>query len=133
VTPVVLDKFPKSDRIRDRSAWRDEVAGIISTACTRIGLPAPQSIDMDTTSWHRGSPRAVAKRRRLRGQSSFNAHSGAALGDGFPAYPAKGTHASRPQVHVWLQFAEPVVGPILLGAGRFMGYGLCKPWQENQP
>jgi CRISPR-associated protein Csb2 len=34
------------------------------------------------------------------------------------------------QVHAYLEFDEPVVGPILLGAGRYRGYGLCRPLQE---
>lgn len=131
VTPVVLDKFPKADRLSDRRAWRDEVAGIIAAACKRIGLPEPERIDIDTTSWHRGGPRAIAKHRRLRGQSVLDQHVDAPLGGGFPCYPAKGTRAPRLQMHVWLRFAEPVVGPVLLGAGRFLGYGLCKPWTEN--
>lgn len=132
VTPVVLDKFPKADRVNARGAWRDEVAGIVAEACKRIGLPEPEWIDIDTTSWHRGSPRAIAKYRRLRGQAAPGQQSNAPLGEGFPCYPAKGTRAPRVQVHVWLRFAEPVVGPILLGAGRFLGYGLCKPCKESQ-
>ncbi|NQT14361.1 MAG: type I-U CRISPR-associated protein Cas5/Cas6, partial [Planctomycetes bacterium] len=90
-------------------------------------------IDVDTTSWHIGSPRAVAKRRSVRGQKSAEPNRASLLGDGFPSYPAKGRNASRPQVHVWLRFAEPVVGPILLGAGRYRGYGLFKPWKGGQP
>lgn len=123
VTPVVLDRFPKTDRANDRASWVDEVAEIVAGSCERIGLPEPVSIDIDTTCWHRGSPRAVGKRRPLRGSVGTDA----ALGNGFPFYPAKGANASRPQVHVWLEFAEPVVGPMLLGAGRYQGYGLCKP------
>jgi CRISPR-associated protein Csb2 len=130
VTPVVVDRFPKADRAKDREAWTDEVAVIIVKACTRIGLPEPVCIDIDTTSWHRGSPRAVSKRRPLRGHGGAASDADAALGDGFPQFPAKGASASRPQVHVWLHFAEPVVGPVLLGAGRYLGYGLCKPWKE---
>jgi len=128
VTPVVLDKFPKADRRdpKQREAWEQEVRGILAQACARIGLPRPIHIDIDTTSWHLGSPRAVTKRRRLRGEAP--GRQDAALGDGFPDFPAKGTHASRPQVHVFLQFAEPVLGPVLLGAGRYRGYGLLKPW-----
>ncbi len=128
VTPVVLDRFPKTDRVKDRSGWTDEVADIIAGACTRIGLPKPVSIDIDTTCWHRGGPRAVGKRRPLRGSVGTSAP----LGDGFPFYPAKGTNASRPQVHVRLEFADPVMGPILLGAGRYQGYGLCKPVNESK-
>lgn len=126
VTPVVLDRFPKADRTTDRTGWTDEVVAIVTVACERIGLPAPSAIDIDTTCWHRGSPRAIGKRRRLRESANYDP-GGASLGDGFPAYPAKGTNAPRPQVHVRLCFDQPVVGPVLLGAGRYMGYGLCKP------
>jgi CRISPR-associated protein Csb2 len=132
VTPVVLDKFPKSDRLEDRPAWTQEVVEIVSAACVRIGLPAPVDIDIDTTSWHLGSPRATCKRRPLRGITDGSKDAGAAFGDGFPPFPARGTNAPRPQVHVWLRFAEPVVGPILLGAGRYLGYGLCKPLKDDR-
>lgn len=126
VTPMVLDRFPKCDLIREREAWESEVTGIITTACERIGLPEPEEIGFGTTSWQRGSPRAIGKRRRLRGHSELPVHD-AALGDGFPIYPAKGGNGARPQIHVFLRFAKPVVGPVLIGAGRFLGYGLCKP------
>jgi len=134
VTPVVLDKFPKSVRSnpQQRAAWEREVRAIIADACTRTGLPHPIHIDIDTTSWHAGSPRAVTKRRRLRRASLPADCNQASLGVGFPAYPPKGTNASRPQVHVFLQFAVPVIGPVLLGAGRYRGYGLFKPWGEWQ-
>ncbi|MCO6438180.1 MAG: type I-U CRISPR-associated protein Cas5/Cas6 [Phycisphaerae bacterium] len=131
VTPVVLDRFPKSDRARDRAAWSQEVALIVMAACERIGLPRPIAIDLGTSSWHRGSPRATGKRRPLRESGGESSGSTAALGDGFPPFPARGTNAPRPQVHVWLRFAEPVVGPILLGVGRYQGYGFCKPLREN--
>ena len=126
VTPVVLDGFPKEDRHNDRVAWNNEVVAMLARACHRIGLPEPESIDFDTTSWHQGSPRATMKRRPLRGHPEV-ADSSAGLGDGFLPYPAKATTGIRPQFHVWLQFAEPVIGPVLIGAGRFLGYGLCKP------
>jgi CRISPR-associated protein Csb2 len=127
VTPLVLDRFPKADAMKDRAEWEDEVADIIATACGRLGLPSPAEIRFGTTSWHRGSPRASVKRRPLRGQTVPAGT--ATLGDGFPTYPAKGSNGVRPQLHVFVRFAEPVVGPILLGAGRFLGYGLCKPLQ----
>jgi CRISPR-associated protein Csb2 len=113
--------------MKDRAEWEDEVADIIATACGRLGLPSPAEIRFGTTSWHRGSPRASVKRRPLRGQTVPAGT--ATLGDGFPTYPAKGSNGVRPQLHVFVRFAEPVVGPILLGAGRFLGYGLCKPLQ----
>ena len=126
VTPLVLDRFPKIDPLKERPEWQIEVAGIIATACRRLGLPDPVEIDFSTTSWQRGSPRAFTKRRPLRGHSGVDDNT-TSLGDGFPIYPAKGSNGPRPQLHVYLRFAEPVVGPILLCAGRFLGYGLCKP------
>jgi CRISPR-associated protein Csb2 len=126
VTPVVLDGFPKEDQLRDRSAWHHEVLDMLARTCQRIGLPKPVHIEFGTTSWHLGSPRATQKRRPLRGHPEHT-DTTAALGDGFPPYPAKATTGIRPQFHVCLQFSEPVVGPIILGSGRFLGYGLCKP------
>lgn len=126
VTPVVLDRFPKCDPVKERQKWEDEVAGIIATSCERLGLPRPVGVALGTTSWHRGSLRAMVKRRPLRGHPEIAARE-AVLGDGFPPYPTKGGNGPRPQLHVYLKFAEPVVGPVLLCAGRFLGYGLCKP------
>lgn len=130
VTPVVLDRFPKADPGQQRLEWRCEVAEILATSCRRLGLPDPLEVDFGTTSWHRGGPRALKKRRPLRGQPSALEQT-AGLGDGFPAFPAKGTNGPRPQFHAYLRFAEPVVGPLLLSAGRFLGYGLFKPLREG--
>jgi CRISPR-associated protein Csb2 len=132
VTPVVLDRFPKTDRGKNRADWTQEVGGIVVEACTRIGLPQPIAVDIDTTSWHLGSPRAVRKRRPVRNHLGVSDDDNTSLGDGFPPFPAKGTKVPRPQVHVWLRFSERVVGPILLGAGRYLGYGLLKPWAEGR-
>jgi CRISPR-associated protein Csb2 len=126
VTPLVLDGFPKEDRTHNRSDWNSEILAMLVKACQRVGLPEPNSIDFGTTSWHRGSPRASQKRRPLRGHPEVE-HGTAGLGDGFPAYAAKATTGIRPQFHVRLSFAEPVVGPIVIGAGRFLGYGVFKP------
>jgi CRISPR-associated protein Csb2 len=133
VTPVVLDRFPKSERRdpKQRASWEQEVRAIVAGACDRIGLPQPVLIDIGTTSWHVGSPRAIAKRRPLRQGNPNLKHRNAGLGDGFPFFPSKGTNAPRPQTHVFLQFAEPVVGPLLMGAGRYQGYGLFKPLEER--
>jgi len=127
VTPIVLDGFPKADRLQERAEWEDEVAEILVTACGRIGLPNPAEVRFGTTSWHRGSPRASVKRRPLLGKAA--AETTVSLGDGFPTFPAKGSTGTRPQLHVFLRFGEPVVGPVLVCAGRFLGYGLCKPLQ----
>lgn len=109
VTPVVLDRHPKHDQQTEQAQWRDEVAASIAQSCQRQGLPKPELIDVDKTSWHRGAPRSRP------GPS------------GMPWLPGKEGTAPRQQVHVLIQFPCEVQGPILLGAGRFRGYGLCKP------
>jgi CRISPR-associated protein Csb2 len=35
--------------------------------------------------------------------------------------------ASRALTHAVIRFSEPVAGPVILGAGRFVGLGLCRP------
>ena len=115
VTPVALDRHPRADREQNRAGWAAEVTEIVARSCERTGLPLPAQIDIDKTSWHRGAPRAKP------GQG------------GFPLLPAKSGEVERIQVHVWLRFAEPVEGPVLIGAGRYRGYGFCKPWTPNQP
>ena len=109
VTPVVLDRHPKYDQTAERVQWRDEVALSIVQSCERQGLPKPDLIDVDKTSWHRGAPRSKPGP------------------DGMPWLPGKEGAAPRQQVHVLIRFPCEVRGPLLLGAGRFRGYGLCKP------
>jgi CRISPR-associated protein Csb2 len=109
VTPVVLDRHPKHDQRTERIQWRDEVVASITQSCERQGLPKPDLIDVDKTAWHRGAPRSRPGP------------------DGMPWLPGKEGVAPRQQVHVLIQFPCEVQGPLLLGAGRFRGYGLCKP------
>ncbi len=109
VTPVVLDRHPKYDQRTERAQWREEVAASIVLSCERQGLPKPVLVDVDKTSWHRGAPRSKPGP------------------DGMPWLPGKDGAAPRQQVHVLIQFPCEVQGPLLLGAGRFRGYGLCKP------
>ena len=109
VTPIVLDRLPKSDRAKDPVAWRQEVAGIIATSCENIGLPAPVAVRVEKTPFFFGSLRAMP------GQG------------GFPQL-RKGTF----QVHAAIVFDRPVMGPLLLGAGRFRGYGLMRPWKAAE-
>ncbi len=125
-TPVVLDKFPKASRSEDRIAWEQEVRSIISESCVRSGLPIPASVDIDTSSWLIGSPRAYPKSRRISRTRDHELR--AAIGDGFPMMPTRSGKPSRPQIHVHLTFHERIRGPVLIGAGRFLGYGLCKPF-----
>lgn len=106
VTPVAFDEHPKA---KDRAGRLEETAGMVVRACERIGLPAPQTVQVSSVSAHLGSPIAQDFPRLARKDGSL-----------------------RRQAHARLRFAEPVVGPLLLGAGRYRGYGLCRPL-EGQP
>ncbi len=124
-TPVVLDKFPKCSKRDDRSGWFTEVRAIIALSCVRAGLPEPVEIDIDTTSWLTGVPRATQKTRRL--QPPHEGRDRTSFGEGFPPLATRATRAEKPQVHVWLRFEQEVTGPVIIGSGRFAGYGLCRP------
>jgi CRISPR-associated protein Csb2 len=106
VTPVLLDRFPSHDAPA-------EEARLISAACRNIGLPEPAKVEIHKHSAIKGAPSAYpARGDRRRPDWSF---------------PKGAKFASRPRRHVVLHFAEAVRGPILLGAGRFHGLGLCLP------
>ncbi|QSR88747.1 type I-U CRISPR-associated protein Cas5/Cas6 [Methylacidiphilum caldifontis] len=107
VTPIVLDRHLKKkgeDRI-------DEINEQVVRACDDIGLPAPVEVVSHNYSAIRGTP---------------------------PAYPPKGSPtwlrwmlpaslASRSLTHAVIRFSQPIEGPVILGAGRFVGFGLCRP------
>ena len=113
VTPIALDRFPKADRDKDRTGWLAEVGDIVAASCVNIGLPEPVEIDIDKTSWHVGAPRSRPDH------------------GGFPLMRARPGKPARFQVHAWFRFAQPVRGPVILGAGRYLGYGFCKPWMPR--
>jgi CRISPR-associated protein Csb2 len=97
VTPIIFDHFP-----REREGRR--AAQILAESCARIGLPAPVEIELSAFSKFVGvSPvRDFRIRRR----------------DADPP---------RPATHAVLHFDRPIRGPVILGAGRFFGLGLCRP------
>ncbi len=101
VTPIVLDRHPKS---KDRTQYEREVATTIAIACTRIGLPQPREVIVTQVSGHHGVP------------PSFR----------FPRMRRK-DNSERRHTHAILVFDESVCGPVTIGAGRFRGYGLCRP------
>ncbi len=109
VTPVLLDRMPKTERTKDPIAWREEVARIVKESCRNIGLPEPFAVRIEKTPFFRGSLRAMP------GQG------------GFPQL-----RKDKHQVHVVIEFDRPVQGPLLVGAGRYRGYGLMRPWQNQE-
>lgn len=101
VTPMVFDRHPKSDDPRE---YQRELQATVAQCCCRIGLPRPRSITPSAVSAHLGVPPSHAFPRLQRKDGSLRRH-----------------------VHVILTFDEPVCGPVLLGAGRYRGYGCLRP------
>ncbi|MGH3267049.1 MAG: type I-G CRISPR-associated protein Csb2 [Trebonia sp.] len=120
VTPIALDRFPGNLRsaqteTRDR-AVAEATAGIVK-ACHNAGLTAEASdirrVTVQLDAPWTGLPASPAG-RTIQGRRHFP---GYRVGQGTP----------RACVHAEIEFAEPVSGPVLIGAGRFLGYGLCLP------
>jgi CRISPR-associated protein Csb2 len=103
VTPIAFDRHPKA---KDKAQYQQETAAMIAEACTRIGLPKPREVIVTQASAHLGVPPAFAFPRLKRKDGSERRHT-----------------------HAILVFDEPVCGPILIGAGRFRGYGACRPME----
>jgi CRISPR-associated protein Csb2 len=99
VTPAALDRhFKGADK------W-DQAAASLKTACERIGLPRPETVLLNRVSSVEG---ALSARE-------------------FPRLKRKRDGGDTRHTHATLIFSHPVAGPVLLGAGRFRGYGLFRP------
>ena len=102
VTPVTLDRYYKGpDKAR---LERENVA----EQCRRIGLPSPIAVALGPVSMLEGVPPA-REFPRLRRRSD------------------QGGNGEWQHTHATIVFAEPVRGPVILGSGRYRGYGLCRP------
>jgi CRISPR-associated protein Csb2 len=106
VTPVAFDRHPKA---KDRTEYQRELAGMIAAACESIDLPRPREVIVTSVSAHLGVPPAHAFPRLRRKDDSERRHA-----------------------HAILVFDRPVRGPMLLGAGRYRGYGVCRPVGERR-
>ena len=108
VTPVALDRNPgdlaNTDAAKREAAYRN-AAEIIARACENVGLPLPESVTvLPSGSW----PGGVKAAR-------------------FPGFPRETGKLRRVKVHARIRFAQALQGPVILGAGRFVGLGLFKP------
>jgi CRISPR-associated protein Csb2 len=101
VTPVAFDRHPKS---KDPEAYHREAEETVAASCTAIGLPRPRRVVLMAVSPHLGVPPAPRFPRLLRKDGGERRH-----------------------LHALLLFDQAVRGPVLLGAGRYLGYGLCRP------
>ena len=98
VTPFVFDRFPDDP-------YGEEAERVVAAACERIGLTRPAAVTLTQISPHFGVPPSFA----------------------FPAAPARPGKPQRFHLHVILSFPGPVQGPLVIGAGRYYGYGVCRP------
>ncbi len=101
VTPAAFDRHPKS---KDRGAYQQEAAEMIAAGCAAVGLPRPREVVVTPVSAHLGVPPAHV----------------------FPRLRRK-DGGDRRHAHAILVFGQPVCGPVLIGAGRYRGYGVCRP------
>ncbi len=103
VTPVVLDRhFDGPDK------W-EQAAESVKTACERVGLPRPLEVLLHPVSLVEGVPRS----------------------NEFPWITRKKDGGRMHHAHAVIVFGEAVQGPVLVGAGRFRGYGLCRPIHQG--
>ena len=104
-TPMVLERHLKQ---KDDA----EIRELVASACENAGLPRPdpERIWVGRHSAVEGMPPA----RSLAGEPTWT------------RWKAPKSLASRQSVHVVIDFAQDVSGPVLLGAGRFTGLGLCR-------
>jgi CRISPR-associated protein Csb2 len=105
--PIALDRFT-TKRLSDSDAALDEAAQIVADSCVMIGLPAPVEV-------------RTSLQPMLRGSKPVRAFPGPIIG-GRP----------RSCVHASVTWESPVSGPIVLGAARYLGYGLMFPLSDER-
>ena len=108
-TPIVLDRFPKS---KSPAAKEEEIVATIADSCVNIGLPGPSTVRIYKHSAVKGAP------------SAYPSGSSPA----WTEWTLPGNLNKRMLTHVIIEFPEPIRGPLILGAGRFLGMGLCLPY-----
>jgi CRISPR-associated protein Csb2 len=116
-TPIALDRNPgdlhAASAERRRRAF-EEAEATVARACAHVGLPPPTYVE-------------VTRSATMTGTAKPRAH---------PPFPRASNKPRRVLVHARIEFANPVRGPVLLGAGRYLGLGLCRPIpprQEKEP
>lgn len=111
-TPIALDKNPGNLRSnKDRTAHKAalEAQNSISDACLRIVGVRPASVEV----------------------SLVPLLSGAQHVRDFLPWPGRPGRTPRVRVHADIRFERRVRGPLLLGAGRYFGLGLCLPVEDR--
>ena len=114
-TPVALPRHPGSltrgsHTVRAKAWERAESA--VRQACEHVGLPDPSEVNLSLDPMMSGARRVAD----------------------FPPFRQAGREGEpvrRQLIHASLTFHHRVCGPFLLGAGRFFGLGLMRPFRER--
>jgi CRISPR-associated protein Csb2 len=108
-TPVALGRNPGNLRSRDPAVAAravEQAERTVMDDCRNLGLPEPAAVHIHARSLLGGAPAAAR----------------------FMPFPDDdGGGPRRVCVHAEIVFDRPVRGPLLVGAGRFFGIGLCAP------
>jgi CRISPR-associated protein Csb2 len=107
-TPIALDKNPGKLRSNQDGTARKaalEAQQSISDACLRVVGVRPVSVEVSLAPLLPGA-------QHVRD---------------FLPWPGRSGRTPRVRVHADIRFEERVHGPLLLGAGRYFGLGLCLP------
>ncbi|MEJ0035075.1 MAG: type I-U CRISPR-associated protein Csb2 [Gammaproteobacteria bacterium] len=112
-TPIALDRHPgnlRSNVARTATKAAAEAEASIMDACQRVGLPRPSSVSISFAPLLPGA-------QHIRQ---------------FSPWPLRSGRTRRARVHAEIIFPETVRGPVLIGAGRHFGLGLCLPISERR-
>lgn len=110
-TPIALDRHPgnlRSNRSGTAKRAAEEAQESIRLACHRLVGIRPVLVDISLAPLLQGA-------QHVRD---------------FLPWPSRPDRPARARVHAHIRFDEPVVGPLLLGAGRYFGLGLCLPVED---
>lgn len=111
-TPIALDKNPGNLRSNKQGTAHKaalEAQECIADACERVAGVRPSAVDVSLPPLLPGAQHARF----------------------FPPWPARPGRPLRVKVHADIRFDTPVTGPLLLGAGRYFGLGLCLPVEDR--
>lgn len=116
VTPIALPRHPgrlSGGTAEARAkAWQSAEEAVI-VSCEYVGLPVPVNMHLSLSPLIRGA-------RHVRNCPPFQRKG------------KQGQVVRRQLVHAALTFDEPIHGPLMLGAGRFVGLGLMRPVLESR-
>jgi CRISPR-associated protein Csb2 len=102
VTPLVLHHHPKKRE--------GDVERIVKEAFVSALFPEPEFVSIRSVSAVQGAGHAM----------------------GLPSFTEGGAKLCRFQTHVVARFTQQVRGPMLVGRGRFRGYGLFRPLPDSE-